>query len=715
MKKILLFIMTVLVTTFAAMADVTINSTNFPDATFRSYLLSEYPSGTITTAQLNARDSLDLYNFGISNMKGIEYFTQLTYLRLYRNYLTSIDVSHNTKLVYLNLGYNKLTSIDVTANTALQQLYLHRNSSLVSVSVTDHSALRTLWVNENPNLKDLYCRSNALTNFDVTGCTSLTELRCYYNANLTYINGLASCTALTYLDCEDCAITDLSAVNGMTNLKTLLCRNNNLTTFTINNKQQLTSLRLSGNKQLTNIKCNECSFLTMLDITNCTALTDLFCNNNLNLAEITGLNTCTALKNIFCYCCALTNLDIIYPLSNLEVLVCSSNKLKSFNINNKHQLRRLCVDDNALLSKVDFYGNSALQEIDFRGCTKLDTLNCYNNQSLTELIGLEDCSNLSQVYLSRCALTSLDLHGKTRLTKVICVANNLTSLNLQGCVSLNNIRCELNQITDNGMQTLVNSLPTLPASDPGFLVVRDDANNYEGNVITDAQAVIAYNKNWDVNATVPGGQYEPIVSLDKALNIDGGNIHFTTGGDYPWILGYDEEEGRLYARSSNSGVHSSSSTLTANISITTPNISVMTSFKARGESTSTIYDKCQFFVDGDMIYTFGGEWDTWMINTCPLSMGNHTLTWSYTKDSSVHPDGDYFAIDEVYLKIDTLIGDVNSDGEVNISDVTDLIDYLLGGGSSSFNTAAADCNHDNEINISDVTDLIDFLLSGTWH
>ena len=113
--------MTVLVTTFAAMADVTINSTNFPDATFRSYLLSEYPSGTITTAQLNARDSLDLYNFGISNMKGIEYFTQLTYLRLYRNYLTSIDVSHNTKLVYLNLGYNKLTSIDVSHNTDLEQ------------------------------------------------------------------------------------------------------------------------------------------------------------------------------------------------------------------------------------------------------------------------------------------------------------------------------------------------------------------------------------------------------------------------------------------------------------------------------------------------------------------------------------------------------------------------------------------------------------------
>jgi hypothetical protein len=60
MKKILLFTLVVLLSTLAARADVTINATNFPDANFRSYLLSEYPSGTITTAQLNARTELIL-------------------------------------------------------------------------------------------------------------------------------------------------------------------------------------------------------------------------------------------------------------------------------------------------------------------------------------------------------------------------------------------------------------------------------------------------------------------------------------------------------------------------------------------------------------------------------------------------------------------------------------------------------------------------------
>ena len=54
-------------------------------------------------------------------------------------------------------------------------------------------------------------------------------------------------------------------------------------------------------------------------------------------------------------------------------------------------------------------------------------------------------------------------------------------------------------------------------------------------------------------------------------------------------------------------------------------------------------------------------------------------------------------------------GDVNHDGEVNISDVTDLIDYLLKP-SADVCTICADVDGDGEVNISDVTELIDMLL-----
>lgn len=59
-------------------------------------------------------------------------------------------------------------------------------------------------------------------------------------------------------------------------------------------------------------------------------------------------------------------------------------------------------------------------------------------------------------------------------------------------------------------------------------------------------------------------------------------------------------------------------------------------------------------------------------------------------------------------------GDANGDESVNISDVTHLIDYLLGGCSTSFHTENADMVDDGDINISDVTSMIDYLLTGAY-
>ena len=56
-----------------------------------------------------------------------------------------------------------------------------------------------------------------------------------------------------------------------------------------------------------------------------------------------------------------------------------------------------------------------------------------------------------------------------------------------------------------------------------------------------------------------------------------------------------------------------------------------------------------------------------------------------------------------------IIGDVNGDNNVNISDVTALIDLLLSGGVTP---DAADVNGDHGVNIADVTALIDKLLTG---
>ena len=66
------------------------------------------------------------------------------------------------------------------------------------------------------------------------------------------------------------------------------------------------------------------------------------------------------------------------------------------------------------------------------------------------------------------------------------------------------------------------------------------------------------------------------------------------------------------------------------------------------------------------------------------------------------------------VHISFILGDVNMDGDVNITDVTALIDYLISGNASLIDLTAANVNGDDEVNISDVTELIDYLLSGTW-
>ena len=66
------------------------------------------------------------------------------------------------------------------------------------------------------------------------------------------------------------------------------------------------------------------------------------------------------------------------------------------------------------------------------------------------------------------------------------------------------------------------------------------------------------------------------------------------------------------------------------------------------------------------------------------------------------------------VHISFIRGDVNGDGNVDIADLTALIDYLLSGGTALINIDAADCDQDSSVGIADVTALIDYLLNETW-
>ena len=56
------------------------------------------------------------------------------------------------------------------------------------------------------------------------------------------------------------------------------------------------------------------------------------------------------------------------------------------------------------------------------------------------------------------------------------------------------------------------------------------------------------------------------------------------------------------------------------------------------------------------------------------------------------------------------IGDVNLDGKINMADVVDLVDFIIGGAPEGFDKLTADVNQDGFINVTDVVDLVDIIL-----
>ncbi len=132
-------------------------------------------------------------------------------------------------------------------------------------------------------------------------------------------------------------------------------------------------------------------------------------------------------------------------------------------------------------------------------------------------------------------------------------------------------------------------------------------------------------------------------------------------------------------------------------------------------SMSSMFDHC---ANLRTIYV-GDGWNTAavtisqdMFKDCTSLVGGQGTTYdaSHIDKTYAHIDGGPSNPGYFTKKPDW--GDVNGDGNVNISDVAALIDLLLGGGT--INNPAADCNGDSNVTIADVTALIDFLLGGTW-
>ena len=343
--------------------------------------------------------------------------------------------------------------------------------------------------------------------------------------------------------------------------------------------------------------------------------------------------------------------------------------------------------------------------------TKVDNVAFFNCPDLTSVVIPETVTAIGNTTFKWC----------TSLTKIV-IPNSVTTIGLyafQGCTALKDVIIgsgvtSIGSYAFNGCTALeLGNITCLATTPPTIKSNTFDSDHYHGanlyvprGCLADYEQAQYWSEFWDV--------YE-FWSLDDALNEEGGTLHFESTGDYPWTV-IEGGNGTHYVQSGNAGVHNSTSTMTATVVIPSSGANLWFLFKAWGESNSTgttHYDKCIFAIDGEALITEGALQNDWRGYSIDLPAGTHTLTWRYTKDGSVNPTGDYFAIDNVILTPNQTVtlGDVNGDGLINPTDATVLINALLNENFSAVNQDNADMDGNGLINITDAIQLINMLLT----
>ena len=251
-------------------------------------------------------------------------------------------------------------------------------------------------INET-NFPDETFRQYVKVNFDKDGndvlspqeIAEVTEIN-VYNKSISDLTGIKYFTELETLMCYSNRLTSLD-VSGCTELKGLICYNN-----------QLAELDVSENAALVELNCLN-NDLTSLDVSDCTELTYLDCSDN-----------------------RLTSLDVSKN-TELGWLNCSENQLRSLDVSKNTALGSLYCSGNRLTS------------LDLSQNTNLKSLYCSENQ-LTSL-DLSKNTKLNQLYCSGNRLTSLDVSKNTELGWLYCSANQLTSLDVSKKTELRVLDC----------------------------------------------------------------------------------------------------------------------------------------------------------------------------------------------------------------------------------------------------------------------------------
>ena len=417
-----------------------------PDNNFKTYLVGEFDTNSDGEISLAEAEEVKEINIAASllqvkSMAGIEYFTNLEKLDCSFNRITTLDLAGNSKLTSVNVSNNKLTSLTLPAsvtsvdasNNQLTSLDVSKATALTQLNINSNK-LTTLNVGQNKALQTLKCNDNDLVAIDVTKLISLTELACGGN-NIPMLN-VSRNTLLTTLDCHD---NDLAVLDLTKNieLEKLYCEKNNITAMYI------------GSNKLQAINCAN-NAITALNLSLQTNLASLDCSHNaLVLLDITK-------------CCKLDTVDCSY--NALKSLNISNNNLTTLDCSGNYELAKVWVKDEAQTNTTTitkesttgiFYNNGGVNfpdaalkaylvnnydddgdgEISIAESDNITMINC-SGKGVSDLSGLEVCSNLVTLNCSNNSITTIELPNLAQLVTLTCNGNPIERINLNNCTAL---------------------------------------------------------------------------------------------------------------------------------------------------------------------------------------------------------------------------------------------------------------------------------------
>ena len=342
-------------------------------------------------------------------------------------------------------------------------------------------------INEE-NFPDANFRDYVKTNFDTTADDVLTESERErvkeMDVSWKEISDLTGISYFTQLTSLNCGVNDLTTldVSKNTELTTLKCYTNMLTTLDVSNNTKLTDLNCSSNQ------------LTTLNLSSNTELTSLNCQSNYLIAL--DINNNTKLTVLHCYSNNLTTLDVDNN-TNLIELRCDSNNLTTLNLSNNTNLTHLWCDSNNLTA------------LDVSNNTKLVSLRCTSNA--LNALEVNKNTELVELYCASNNLTTLDVSSNTNLTALYCFSNNLTTLDVSNNTSLSHLSCFKNHLTALDLRNHTDLFLSCDDNTYAIVLVSStfDLNTLPGNF--DASKA----SNW-TNATVDGNT---LTVTDSKANI----------------------------------------------------------------------------------------------------------------------------------------------------------------------------------------------------